>query len=363
MLASIALDMDALAPSTVDDPAVLRVHHRRLLEILARHGVVLLDSSVTDSVALIHMMPNNIGKLWEIYQSNLFFEPSNTPVPCISSIQCISDIDKHWGTRTDVCVVETTRAFEFGVKSGSASSMSPQGVEIVRFDLVDESSIIQRLDALSTATTTKGTTRDKLWEDRFKPIIKRAKRVTICDRFAGVQLAEFYNPQSNRGGGSESGLRWFLNRVDQCPKTIVEVITGVKPYSDNANHRLDSIACAFKRLRGEMNGGISTLMLTLIPDRFFSDNAHDRHIRIDESRIFTLGDGTAIFSTKNISQSYECNYVVRKYGENDQINDLDGYNSRKARETALTKNALSGFVRATICGVTQGMTQVTGNQT
>jgi hypothetical protein len=290
MLARVALDPNILSEDLGHDRARVNVAHRELAKLLMQHGVVVQEDA-NQLRRLIQEMPQQLKKWWSEADKAIYREVAPSPSPLgLGQIETEIDLDKHWGKKAQVAIVEPVRAASLGVPDDDAHHDTAGGIEVVRFDIVRGSPTFQSLESLSGLQIPPNTDRAQIWHDRFRLLAMSAEFLTICDRYAGAELLDKRN---------DSGLYWLLQQVDGCRKTKVHILTAVRPYDE-----LSRVQKTFERMACELRqGGIREIKLTLAPDEVFKVHAHDRHIRFDH-HAFDMSKGVSIFANKRTDQGY-----------------------------------------------------------
>jgi hypothetical protein len=314
MLTAVALDRGIFTDRLDGDEARLNVLHRRLAEVLLRHAIIVLSDpdEMGRFVDALQAMPQSVRQWWDVALP-VIRQSVGRPLDPIENLDDAVTLHQVWGSIADVVVVERLRAMELGVPDSAASrALSDPSMEIVRHDLIDGSETVAGLLQLGVRDIPSGSDREAVWKERFDRLARHSRHVVVFDRYAGRQLLR------GRGGGVE----WFLQKLDSCGSTSLQLITGCDDAS-SCQGILGALGAFFASLKA---GGLRKVVVIVGSDRAFF-NAHARHVRFDSTHAVLVEPGFNIFARRRVDQDFPC-----------ALADLD---AARARERVILRNVVA----------------------
>ena len=203
---------------------------------------------------------------------------------------------------------------------------------------VGKSSSIKRREEWAVEDLRSGTNSDLdlIASQRLAPLFESCRRLSIVDRYAFPTFCS---------DGKASGLSWLLGQLadnSQRPcKVSLYSIHSAKDEGRGLSGDLDIWVDAIKARCTGLNGEL-TLYLGL--DRYYQAVAHDRYLRIDDSRVITIGKGCAAFAGGKVSQRCGFKYqVLKRSDQREPYRELEGRLGRQTGVRVVTTALGSGF--------------------
>ncbi len=177
---------------------------------------------------------------------------------------------------------------------------------------------------------------DQVANQRLAPLFRSCRRLSIVDRYAFKSLVS---------SGEQSGLSWLLgllasNSERHCKVSLYS--EGVKVDGDrNLAERRDNAIDGLERRCAGIDGELN---LYLGPDYLYREFAHDRYLRIDDSRVITIGKGCDAFAGGRVSQRCGFKYqVLKRSDQRTYFRDLEDRLQRGTSVPVVTTDLGSGL--------------------
>jgi hypothetical protein len=288
------------------DEALRRVAHEELLDELALHATLVFSSvaELEEFRTALAQLPVGLAKRWEALLSGRrlivdLLEPE--AAPGIGEALDPAELEASVSGPVRLVLLERDQASLLGVAGDAYAAMAPGGrLEMGRLATGTRTETLQRASRLLTEPLREGDDREKLWRERFGPLVEVSKTVVVYDRYAGIQAARRYV----HGERNADGLTWFVSRVALTPGKRVRLITAV---TDDDKRVLDerTVAPALQVLRDRLADRDVRLDVVLVPDRGERGDrfGHDRHLRFDERVALSLGPGLQAFAWPKVKET------------------------------------------------------------
>lgn len=300
MLIPLALDSDALSMSSVD-LVQQRVIHKRFLQVWSDFGVFLhLEPFFSDSTLAtkINKLPQDIKKLWEVAikqnrRRELFIDLKD-----LANVTQLSEIEKLNDQIKLVCL-DDVRALCVGIPDDKESIVvGDKNLEVCRFDFVDQSNHVKNAYIASSKNIPKDEKVDTVWANWFKMLAMYSTKIVIVDRYAVCSAHE------RRDG--KSGLNKFLTEISKLTNPHNIIIYSARKRGCTDTQLVDSVKQHFASL---INNGINTLNINLCDDSVFSEIAHYRYIKFDDT-LCMLDTGLEVLNGDEVYRT--CSFNKRK---------------------------------------------------
>lgn len=303
----VGVGVDPLAMGdTYGDDALRRVVHEELLDELAVHGTLVFSSAeeLAEFRTAMADLPASLAKRWEALISGRrlvvdMLDPE--AYPGIAQALDAGELEAAVSGPVSLVLLERDHAALLGVPPGEFAVMAPGGrLELGRLGTATRTAALQRASRLLTAPLREGDDRERLWKERFGPLVDVSSTVVVYDKYAGVQAARRYVHDERHA----DGLSWFLSRVALQPGKRVRLITAVVT---DERRVLDerTVAPGLQALRDRLADRDVRLDVVLVPERSGRGDrfGHDRHLRFDERVALSLGPGLQAFAWPKVAET------------------------------------------------------------
>jgi len=144
---------------------------------------------------------------------------------------------------------------------------------------------------------------EKLWKKYFQPLAEISRNIVIVDRYAVNNLLETEESKKSRKMGG--GMDFFLQKLSRLPKNhTVKIIAAALNldgedlnFKDRLKARLSDLE---HQIKSNQLGSVRKLIISLLPNPVFRDEAHYRFIRFDKTCIST-DKGVSVFDVNGVS--------------------------------------------------------------
>jgi len=279
---------------TVDPAALLEsidnvLAHQRVLNIWRDHGVLLYNGLNPKESPLgrsIAQLPPALKTKWQkalkkekITASTAEWSLARHTIH--DDLVSISD-------DVDLCCVSSETACEFGVDSQKyCAVLEDPPLEIALFDAIDQSSVFLNATSISNGDIETDSDQEKLWNDRFKPIVHYSKFIVVIDRFCGEQLCDSF----------ESGTATFIKRLIAEPSGV-----ALRVYTQVSEHYgRDKVISAFRELMAKFPENTSRKFELFLGNSGDFKEAHPRTIRFDNV-VVRLDAGLSLFGGDRVAR-------------------------------------------------------------
>ena len=304
MLLPVVIDVDA-----VDDESSegARLEREDLLDRLLEHGLPHLRSADMKSfVTRLRSIPTSESQRWA--EAMRFLRIRQVDV---SGVQP-SDLHPVFGKDNVLVVLATASAEGAMTRAGlepPIAKVPRTQIEYAAASHVRQSVSIRKREEWAVEDLWPDTNLDQVAKQRFAPLFRTSRRISIVDRYAF---------DSFRKDGEKSGLSWLIRQLSKNSQTPCKVsLFSVHSPDRKAGRQTDDLdrwVGALEKQCSEMSG---ELHLFLGPDYVYKQVAHDRYLRIDDTRIIDLGKGLDTFAFGKVTQRSTFNYRTLK--RNDQV--------------------------------------------
>lgn len=329
MVATIGIANEVLSTEDGDPNALARIHYELVRAILAHGELVHADADdrrgLELNVASLMRRSPDAGKAWELA---LEAARQTSAVPPIErSLDRLDDADtlqRDWKDRIEVGFIEPERAELIGCPPGNEVWREPRsGIELARCCAPWQTTALDRLRSLAEMPIIPPkSNRDEVADQRFAPLIKRARRVVVLDRFLGINALKTVN-------GSRGELEWFLDTIN---RHSVDVALAVFTTGDGVAGKEDQTTAICQRF-GEIwadaghKNGLAELKLFIGPDfREYGGRVvkfpHDRHMRFDNAG-YVMTSGLDRFRRETTRGSWSLSYIWQPLGVRRLIDEED----------------------------------------
>ena len=190
---------------------------------------------------------------------------------------------------------------------------------------VGKSSSIKRREEWAVEDLWRDTDLDRIASQRLAPLFRSCRRLSIVDRYAFPTFCS---------DGEASGLSWLLgqlaaNSQRSCKVSLYSVHSAKdegRGLSGDLDIWVDAIKARCTGLNGELN-------LYLGPDYLYREFAHDRYLRVDDSRVITIGNGCDAFEEGRVRQ--HCSFTYQVLKRSDQHTDFRELEDQLQRGTSV----------------------------
>ena len=196
---------------------------------------------------------------------------------------------------------------------------------------VRQSTSIQRREEWAKEDIRSGTNLDldQIARQRFAPLFRSCRRLSIVDRYAFPTFCS---------DGEASGLSWLLGQLaansQRSCKVSLYSVHSAKDEGRGLSEDLDIWVDAIKERCTGLNG---ELILYLGRHGYHTDFAHDRYLRIDDSRVIAIGKGCAAFAGGKVSQRCGFKYqVLKRSDQREPYRELEGQLGRQTGVRVVT---------------------------
>jgi hypothetical protein len=183
-------------------------------------------------------------------------------------------------------------------------------VEIVNINNLNESQYFEKSRTLSHQGIPEGDDINVVWNERFAPIARNTKKITIIDRYL---FENFERDLPNK----KPAIEKFIELLSQCDGTFAITIysVGGSKFSDIYNTITTYIDRTLSK-KAFYKKSISVLEINSCDEEIFKRKAHDRYIQFDAFTI-RLGSGISIFRDYPISA---CSFDFYRYTHENLFN-------------------------------------------
>ncbi len=201
---------------------------------------------------------------------------------------------------------------------------------------VGKSSSIKRREEWAVEDLWRDTDLDRIASQRLAPLFRSCRRLSIVDRYAFKSLV-------TKGG--RSGLSWLLGLLATTSKRPCKVslyseyikADGDRNLAERRDRAMDGLSGRCAGIDGELN-------LYLGDGGTYSAYAHDRYLRIDDSRVITIGNGCDAFAGGRVRQHCSFTYqVLKRSDQHTDFRDLEDQLQRGTSVPVVTTALGSGF--------------------
>ncbi len=177
---------------------------------------------------------------------------------------------------------------------------------------------------------------DQVANQRFAPLFRSCRQLSIVDRYAFKSLV-------TKGG--RSGLSWLLGLLATTSKRPCKVslyseyikADGDRNLAERRDRAIDGLPGRCAGIDGELN-------LYLGDGGTYSAYAHDRYLRIDDSRVITIGNGCDAFEEGRVRQHCSFTYqVLKRSDQHTDFRELEDQLQRGTSVPVVTTALGSGF--------------------
>jgi hypothetical protein len=224
----------------------------------------------------------------------------------IERIENMAELRSNWTGYVAGALVEEVRALELNCPCDgqSAELDAESGIEVALCFQGWQTSLFRRLRRLAdNPAIPVGTDRDRLAAERLVPLIKRAERIAVLDRYIGVNLHKELGLR--QGAGATQETEWLLTLIGaHAQNAEVRVFTAFGRGPDARATQVE-VQNAFRQLTAHLDlPGIRKLQLFIAPHR---EHPHDRHIRFDELGL-TFSAGLDRLRSQTTSKTFRLYY-------------------------------------------------------
>jgi hypothetical protein len=292
--------------------------------MLVRHGWLIFGSATDreDFLTIVRALPQEVRKLWATALPSLLVAVARPPSRALSEVENGEELAEHWSRRIEVALLGGRKAEGLGLAKEDVTFREPiSGVEVARIEFVREALLFREALALAESDIPRDIDRRRVWDERFRVLATATKTVTILDRYAVMALLD----------GRGDGLRWFLQRLDECGTTNVHLIAQVA-----SARQVGAAEQALVSVKSDLaTGGVKSLSVTLASNAGFRDEAHSRHVRLGPVSVL-IDRGLSTFDERKCGQSTPCRPCSRS--------------SALERERRVERRSLRGARRRVIWG-------------
>lgn len=314
VIAPVALSADALSENCDCQGVRLIELHRRLTEMLLAHGqLVFADDNAAayflQQVRELGARAPSAGKLWEgllqYGRTALASPPYPTPIERTTDLVCLAS---NWSPLVKLALMEPVRVQLIGDEDADAVYVdSRSGLEIGAHDCAEATRTFSALRALDARRSVrKHADRDRVWDARFAPIVRIARRIHIQDRFMGRRLDAHYKwCRVNGRHGAEQEVEWLLRRIGQ-DAVDGAVLTFYTEVPGNWTPHLIPDAFTNAVRRASVRDALAGVQLYAVPENRWEP--HDRHLRADDIGI-ELSSGFDRLGMQRATRGYSLTYM------------------------------------------------------
>jgi len=317
--------------TTIDNGSseAARLEREDLLDRLLEHGVPYFRAADTKETAdRLRSLPTSESNRWT--EALRFIGIRTVEASGILP----SDLKPIFGQADALVVLATASADltmeQIGLEPPVAVAPSTK-TEYAAASHVRKSTSIQRREEWAVEDLWSGTNSDLdlIASQRLAPLFRSCRRLSIVDSYAFPTFCS---------EGKASGLSWLLGQLaanSQRPcKVSLYSIHSAKDEGRGLSGDLDIWVGAIKARCTGLNGEL-TLYLGL--DRYYQAVAHDRYLRIDDSRVITIGKGCDAFAGGKVSQRCGFKYqVLKRSDQREPYRELEGQLGRQTGVRVVT---------------------------
>ena len=324
--------------TTIDDGSseAARLEREDLLDRLIEYGITYFrEGEMKKTLVRLQSLPTSEKKRWHEGLKSSHPRTLNAAGILPSDLEPFFDQD-------DALVVLATASADLtmeqiGLEPPVAVAPSTK-TEYAAASHVRKSSSIKRREEWAVEDLRSGTNSDLelIASQRLAPLFESCRRLSIVDRYAFPTFCS---------DGKASGLSWLLGQLadnSQRPcKVSLYSIHSAKDEGRGLSGDLDIWVDAIKERCTGLNGELN---LYLGLDRYYKEFAHDRYLRIDDSRVIAIGKGCAAFAGGSVSQRCGFKYqVLKRSDQHTAFRELEGQLERQTGVRVVTTALGSGF--------------------
>ena len=330
-----------IGATTIDDGSseAARLEREDLLNRLLEHGVPHFRAANMEKIFVrLRSLPTSESNRWtEALKSSgvlslQLFEASGI-LP--------SDLKPIFGQADALVVLATASADltmeQIGLEPPVAVAPRTK-TEYAAASHVGKSSSIKRREEWAVEDLRSGTNSDLdlIASQRLAPLFRSCRRLSIVDRYAFKSLV-------TKGG--RSGLSWLLGLLATTSKRPCKVslyseyikADGDRNLAERRDRAIDGLSGRCAGIDGELN-------LYLGDGGTYTEYAHDRYLRIDDSRVITIGNGCDAFEGGKVRRHCSFKYqVLKRSDQRTYFRDLEDRLQRGTSVPVVTTDLGSGL--------------------
>jgi len=275
-----------------------RLEREDLLDRLIEYGITYFrEGEMRRTLVRLRSLPTSEKKRW---QEGL---KSSRPETLDAAGILPSDLKPIFGQDDALVVLSTVSAGRDMAKTGLEYPVAVApgtSTEYAAASHVGKSSSIKRREEWAVEDLRSGTNSDLdlIASQRLAPLFQSCRRLSIVDRYAFKSLVT---------KGERSGLSWLLGLLATTSKRPCKVslyseyikADGDRNLAERRDRAIDGLPGRCAGIDGELN-------LYLGDGGTYSEYAHDRYLRIDDSRVITIGNGCDAVLSGEIATSASC---------------------------------------------------------
>ena len=327
--------------TTVDNGSseAARLEREDLLDRLREHGVLHFRAADMEKIVVrLRSLPTSEAKKW---MEGLRFIGIRTVE---ASGVLPSDLKPVFGQADSLVVLATASADitmeQIGLEPPVAVAPRTK-TEYAAASHVGKSSSIKRREEWAVEDLRSGTNSDLdlIASQRLAPLFESCRRLSIVDRYAFKSLVT---------KGERSGLSWLLGLLATTSKRPCKVslyseyikADGDRNLAERRDRAIDGLSGRCAGIDGELN-------LYLGDGGTYSKHAHDRYLRIDDSRVITIGNGCDAFEGGKVWRHCSFKYqVLKRSDQHTAFRELEDQLGPKTGVHVVTTALGSGFEQA-----------------
>ena len=324
--------------TTVDNGSseAARLEREDLLDRLREHGVLHFRAADMEKIVVrLRSLPTSEAKKW---MEGLRFIGIRTVE---ASGVLPSDLKPVFGQADSLVVLATASADitmeQIGLEPPVAVAPRTK-TEYAAASHVGKSSSIKRREewAVEDLRSGKNSDLDLIASQRLAPLFESCRRLSIVDRYAFKSLVT---------KGERSGLSWLLGLLATTSKRPCKVslyseyikADGDRNLAERRDRAIDGLSGRCAGIDGELN-------LYLGPEQLYRGIARDRYLRIDDSRVITIGSGCDAFEGGKVRRHCSFKYqVLKRSDQREPYRELEGRLGRQTSFPVVTTDLGSGF--------------------
>ena len=324
--------------TTIDDGSseAARLEREDLLDRLIEYGITYFrEGEMRRTLVRLRSLPTSEKKRW---QEGL---KSSRPETLDAAGILPSDLKPIFGQDDALVVLSTVSAGRDMAKTGLEYPVAVApgtSTEYAAASHVGKSSSIKRREEWAVEDLRSGTNSDLdlIASQRLAPLFESCRRLSIVDRYAFKSLVT---------KGERSGLSWLLGLLATTSKRPCKVslyseyikADGDRNLAERRDRAIDGLPGRCAGIDGELN-------LYLGDGGTYSEYAHDRYLRIDDSRVITIGNGCDAFEGGKVRRHCSFKYqVLKRSDQHTDFRELEGQLGRQTGVRVVTTDLGSGF--------------------
>jgi hypothetical protein len=322
MLVRFAVHPDVLLTNkeqSTCDP-VLVSEHRRLCELWLRYGILCKPSDPIQNAMLwkvILALPPALKTLWVKAAEH----GRVVGVPTLNMLGETLPGDVTWANAENVDLICMPDGAASAAPAGALRAMYPEYCEVHEIDF---SRAFRGAEEKASQPIRKGMRTGAVWSERFRSLFQTSARVTIVDRYL---IRRLLDSRPVNGSAIDHLLQWSGRDAPRCHVKVLTSLVGRGRDTPASTPRecFDAIEGAWQRasMRGRPPASLSVYV---IPDRWFSEEVHGRHIRFEDRCVVEIDPGLEVlereetrlmctFSLKRLDLSSEHGKMLAKLQE------------------------------------------------